>query len=43
MKRMIPASDEDRKLPTNADLFARTSRATAETLNLALPVHVSTV
>jgi len=34
-KKMIPTYDEDLKLPKNADVFARTSRAAEETLGLA--------
>jgi malate dehydrogenase (quinone) len=35
MQRMIPTYDEDLKLPANAGLFDRTSRAAEETLGLA--------
>jgi hypothetical protein len=35
MQRMIPTYDEDLKLPVNAGLFDRTSRAAEETLGLA--------
>ena len=35
MKRMIPAYDEDLKLPANAAVFERASRAAEETLGLA--------
>ena len=36
MKRMIPAYDEDLKLPANAGLFARASRAADEKIGLDL-------
>lgn len=36
MKRMIPAYDEDLKLPANAAIFARMSQAADEALGLAL-------
>lgn len=41
MKRMIPAYDEDLKLPANAAIFARTSRAADETLGLVAPDGVA--
>lgn len=42
MKKMIPVHDEDLKLPANAGLFERASRAADETLGLALPTAMST-
>ena len=42
MKRMIPVYDEDLKLPTNAAVFERASRAADETLGLTSLARVST-
>jgi malate dehydrogenase (quinone) len=42
MKRMIPVYDADLKLPTNAAVFERASRATDETLGLASLANGST-
>ena len=42
MKRMIPAYDEDLKLPANAAVFERAARAAEETLGL-VPAEKSTV
>ena len=42
MKRMIPVYDDDLKLPTNAAVFERASRATDETLGLASLANGST-
>lgn len=42
MKKMIPVYDEDLKLPANAGLFERASRAAEETLGL-VPAEKSTV
>ncbi|NCA11161.1 malate:quinone oxidoreductase [bacterium] len=38
MKRMIPVYDQDLKLPENAAVFAKTSRAADETLGLSSPM-----
>jgi malate dehydrogenase (quinone) len=43
MKQIIPVYDEDLKLPENAAVFERTSRAAEETLGLTLPAVVSTI
>ncbi len=42
MKKMIPTYDEDLKLPKNAAVFEKTSRAAEETLGLASPAAVPT-
>jgi hypothetical protein len=42
MKQMIPVYDEDLKLPENAAVFERASRAADETLGLTSLANVST-
>ena len=41
MKKMIPVYDEDLKLPENAAIYEKTSRAAEETLGLSLPATVA--
>ena len=41
MKKMIPVYDEDLKLPENAAVYEKTSRAAEEALGLGLPATVA--